>query len=158
MGRPKKNVENEDKVVGEENVGQITPAPEDFPPIPTPAAVVIDPQMPREEPKKDKHVSIRDNPYLTDSQKDILIKHELSALLRAKSPNPMQLVTFRWVDTDGRDKCAIATCYLNEVMKAWTFYKENAEKADASEFFSKIGSLATSVKFITNVTTYIDLE
>jgi hypothetical protein len=70
----------------------------------------------------------------------------------------MQLVTFRWVDTDGHDKCAIATCYLDEVMKAWAFYKENAEKANASEFFSKIGSLATSVKFVTNVTTYIDLE
>lgn len=103
-----------------------------------------------------KHVSIRDNPYLSDEDKQMLIDTNIRKLTQSPVPHNGQAPTrvtalLVFANSDGTVSKATANVYATELKAAWAFYKENFTDANGKEFLAKYANnLASNVTVLSS--------
>lgn len=114
-----------------------------------PAPAPVQPAVPKE-------MTIKDNPYLTEDQKKVLVDYELKSLLDnvVSIRNNYTLIELKQYD--------VTAYYLVEavgdnLVKAWEFYRDNTENPVASQFFDLIVALKPALQSCRNVK-FVKLE
>ncbi len=114
------------------------------------------PVIEKKEEKKPEKVTIYGNPYLTDEQKAILLKHELDKIHSRIDMNPSVPTLIRYMD-NGEDRYVVLNCKVPIVRELWALYKENDQTPTIKEFLNHLGDLTTLPEYIGKDLVKLDL-